>query len=329
MREEPARPASRFDVATHDPEVADACLREAYVDFRRRLHGDPAGFAFTFQGLRAPGFSFAEMHHNLGFDCEAESMERAVILSEMLAGHVTVSGRDRDITPAVHEPYLVTPGEPWRVRWDAIRSRAVTLDQVVLDRAAADLGWQGGQVRFSGCAAVSPAAVRYARAVTEHVRTSIAADDDLVASGLLLAEAARTLAVATLYSFPNNALDALGDPTRRTSAVSEPPAVVRRAVEFIEAEAHRDIGPDDIAAAARVGVRGLQSAFRRYRDQTPTEYLRQVRLEHAHQDLVAGDTTRGDGVAAIAARWGFAHPGRFSVQYRQSYGCSPRDTLRR
>ncbi|WP_461747224.1 hypothetical protein [Kocuria sp. U4B] len=46
-----------------------------------------------------------------------------------------------------------------------------------------------------------------------------------------------------------------------------------------------------------------------------------------HADPVAGDPTAGDAVAALAARWGFAHPGRFATAYRAAYGFTPRRTL--
>jgi AraC-like DNA-binding protein len=56
-------------------------------------------------------------------------------------------------------------------------------------------------------------------------------------------------------------------------------------------------------------------------------YLRRVRLDHVHRDLRKGD--RGSTtVTATAARWGFAHTGRFAVLYRETYGQSPHVTLR-
>ena len=61
---------------------------------------------------------------------------------------------------------------------------------------------------------------------------------------------------------------------------------------------------------------------------TPLEYLRRVRLERAHRDLVVADPTAGDTVAAIATRWGFAHHGYFSAAYRRIYGHPPHVTLR-
>ncbi|MCD2191783.1 helix-turn-helix domain-containing protein [Actinomycetospora endophytica] len=51
-------------------------------------------------------------------------------------------------------------------------------------------------------------------------------------------------------------------------------------------------------------------------------------MQRAHRDLQAADPTRGDRVATVAQRWGFAHLGRFSLDYRHRYGHSPSETLR-
>jgi transcriptional regulator GlxA family with amidase domain len=148
-----------------------------------------------------------------------------------------------------------------------------------------------------------------------------------MANPLIRAQAFRTLAVALLTSFPNAALDAPGGGDGSAPGPVDP-AVVRRAVAFVDEHAGEPIGVEDIARAARIGVRGLQLAFRRHRDTTPTEYLRRVRLELAHRDLRDGDPTRGDTVTAIAARWGFTRPGAFAVDYRRAYGRPPSATLR-
>ena len=104
-------------------------------------------------------------------------------------------------------------------------------------------------------------------------------------------------------------------------------AVLRRAVQYVKQFAHRPIGISDIAAAAGVGPRALQLAFRRYADTTPWAYVRSVRLERAHQDLQLADPRR-DTVLAIALRWGFSNRSRFSAEYRAVYGETPAATLR-
>ncbi|MDD7965366.1 helix-turn-helix domain-containing protein [Actinomycetospora lemnae] len=104
--------------------------------------------------------------------------------------------------------------------------------------------------------------------------------------------------------------------------------VVRRAVQFIDRHAGDGISVAQIAAAARVGARALQAAFRRERGQTPRQYLRAARLEGAHRGLAVADPARGDTVAAVAGRWGFTNAGRFAGEYHRRYGRSPRTTLR-
>lgn len=153
-------------------------------------------------------------------------------------------------------------------------------------------------------------------------------NDELTALALVRGETFRQLVLAFLSTFPNTATEAWRDRPGPRSLGAEP-SVVRRAVEFIDTNAHRDVGLGEIAQAARIGPRGLQHAFRKHRGCSPTEYLRRVRMDNAHHDLKSGDPSRGDTVSAIAARWGFLHAGRFSIGYREAYGRSPSDTLRR
>ena len=107
-----------------------------------------------------------------------------------------------------------------------------------------------------------------------------------------------------------------------------PPAAVRRAAAFIDAHAGQPITLAGIAAAAGATGRALQYAFRRHYDTTPTGYLRQVRLEHAHRDLRDADPADGTTVAAIARTWGWASPAGFTAAYRRRYGQPPGQTLR-
>ena len=102
---------------------------------------------------------------------------------------------------------------------------------------------------------------------------------------------------------------------------------MRRAIAFIDTNASTDVDLADIAAAAYVSPRALQYAFQRHLGTTPMAYLRRVRLDAAHHQLQAADPTRGDTVTAIAARWGFAHLGRFAAAYHRTYGQPPSTTL--
>jgi AraC-like DNA-binding protein len=144
----------------------------------------------------------------------------------------------------------------------------------------------------------------------------------VMAGPLTRAAVFRSLVAMLLETFPNPAVArATGDGGRAA------PPTLRRAICFIEEHASDDIGLADIAAAAGLGARGLQLAFRRHHDTTPLEYLRRVRLDRAHRELQASTPTDAT-VSRIADHWGFPHHGNFSALYLRTYGCSPSITLR-
>jgi AraC-like DNA-binding protein len=176
-------------------------------------------------------------------------------------------------------------------------------------------------IRFLSFAPKDAAAGRLWQKTVRTVRMVLSNDD--VATPLVLGNASRLLAAVTLAVFPNST----SGRRRPADRTDHRPVLLRRAVEFIEANVYEDIGLIDIATAVHVTPRALQYMFRRHLDTTPTQFLRLVRLHHAHQDLVSG-VRPSDTVAAIAARWGFMHTGRFAASYRATYGHSPQTTLR-
>lgn len=104
---------------------------------------------------------------------------------------------------------------------------------------------------------------------------------------------------------------------------------LRRATAYCEQHADEAISVADIAEAARTSVRALQECFRRELGVTPLGYLRKLRLERAHSDLVAIGRGEAPGnVTDVALRWGFTHLGRFAAEYRKAYRRTPSQTMR-
>jgi AraC-like DNA-binding protein len=166
------------------------------------------------------------------------------------------------------------------------------------------------------------AAQRLWQATVSYVKDVVLADESLAAP-VVLGIAGHLLAAVTMSTFPNTAIaDPIPDDRN-----DHQPVLLRRAIEFIEANADRNISLGDITETVCLTPRAVQYMFRRHLDTTPLQYLRRIRLQHAHHELLAADR-RHDSVSAIAARWGFMHTSRFAVFYRQTYGRSPHITLR-
>jgi AraC-like DNA-binding protein len=102
--------------------------------------------------------------------------------------------------------------------------------------------------------------------------------------------------------------------------------VAKLAQEFLEEHYREAFRIEDLCRVTGVGVRTLQRGFREYFDLTISDYLKAVRLDATHRELVAAHPSQ-HSVAQIALRNGFSHLGRFSVGFRERFGESPRQTL--
>ncbi|NII40669.1 AraC-like DNA-binding protein [Curtobacterium flaccumfaciens] len=110
--------------------------------------------------------------------------------------------------------------------------------------------------------------------------------------------------------------------------LSDGPATMRIAQEWMVANARRPITITDVSVAAGVAVRSLQASFRRHTGASPMHFLRQVRLHRVRAELSAADPDTAT-VAQIALGWGVGHLGRFSGTYAATFGEPPSVTLRR
>jgi AraC-like DNA-binding protein len=216
---------------------------------------------------------------------------------------------------------------PLDIRWTGIDVDVLNLPRRrVEELAASRLPSRNATFKFESMKPVSPSLASYWASTVHYVQRLLAdpGPEPALESDLIRAEVMAAVGRAALGTFPNTTMTA-GDlgPAGQVAA-----AALRRAVEFIDANAEKPISLVEIAGAAGVSPRALQYAFSSSRGTTPSQYLRRVRLERAHRDLLAADAT-ATTVACIARRWGFAKPGWFSRLYRETYGVTPSETLRR
>ncbi|ANG61862.1 hypothetical protein A8C75_04770 [Marinobacterium aestuarii] len=139
----------------------------------------------------------------------------------------------------------------------------------------------------------------------------------------LIAQQLEQLIISTLLCVqPSNYSDALRQNDRRLA-----PRHVKRVEEHMAEHASEPMAPAQLAELAGVSLRTLYAGFREFRNQSPMEYLRQIRLQNVRHDLL--HHSQAKTVTELAMGWGFTHMGRFSRDYRLLYGESPSETKRR
>ena len=126
----------------------------------------------------------------------------------------------------------------------------------------------------------------------------------------------------TLLAIPNSFSDLL-----HAHEPQAPRSKVQLAIEIIEANPDSNLSVSDMAKAAGVTARALQRGFKDEVGVAPATFVRSVRLDRVHADLL--ESAGLISVTDIAMRWGFFHLGRFAQQYHERFGVLPSETARR
>ncbi|NJP65814.1 AraC family transcriptional regulator [Streptomyces sp. ventii] len=306
----------RFD--SDDLEQTEAFMSRAYTPMR--ISGSPRDTRATVVRSAAEGISLDELSLGYTMAYDAGVLNRVTLLT-IHSGSVvdTTGGREEVYGPG--ETFLITqPDEPYTGEVRAARYTVAMFDPALLTEVA-DLGaGSRGPVRITGNRAVDAAANRRLGATLAYLRDNVltTAEDN----SLVVATAVRHLAAVTLHSLPTTLS---GEQPHRLDSRDANSDTLRRAMTYIDENAHRDIGLKEIAAASFVTPRAAQYAFSRHAGTTPLGYLRRVRLAGAHAALRAAGPEAS--VTSVAATWGFPHPGRFAAVYRSVYGVPPSTTL--
>ncbi|ONI78514.1 hypothetical protein BWI15_01190 [Kribbella sp. ALI-6-A] len=103
---------------------------------------------------------------------------------------------------------------------------------------------------------------------------------------------------------------------------------VREVVDLVCAETDGSWTVHELARAVGVTVRALELGFRKELGKTPREFVHEIRMARAHDELIRALPGDGTSVTDVATKWGFGHTGRFAAAYLLKFGVKPSETLR-
>jgi AraC-like DNA-binding protein len=142
-------------------------------------------------------------------------------------------------------------------------------------------------------------------------RMNTASDEELAA----LYEACVSLLVATGSRFETV------DMRQQAAAVENP--LLREIFDYTNRNiADGALGPHQVASSLGISVRYLHKLFAAS-GMTFGSYVVMRRLEHVHNELVAGGSTQ-ETIAQLAQRWGFRDISAFNRAFRKRFGSAPR-----
>jgi AraC-like DNA-binding protein len=133
----------------------------------------------------------------------------------------------------------------------------------------------------------------------------------------------QTILSLVLAELPHNHKEFIG-----MEALKSAPDCIRKVEKLVAKNFADYISLSEMAVCAGVSVRTLQNSFRRFRNITPMEFLRDYRLSVSRQ-LLTDDKHVDRNISKIATNCGFTHLSKFAKCYRKRYGESPSETRKK
>jgi AraC-like DNA-binding protein len=306
---------TNVEYETDDVDRAERFIDEVYT--RASIRDTAAPFAFKQQVIGGERVSIARFSVN-SHSTLAVEIDDAFVIGSCVGADYRAASNGRLLDTA--QPFMFHPGlaQSWA---SGMQSTLVNLDRTALaQHAGADSARD--RLVVQATAPVTREGAIHWRHVAAHASAVFTSTS--LAGSELVRRATEDLVLAS-------AINAFGMTVEGSVTGADGqalPAALRRAVAYIDDHAVGALGVTDIAAAARMSVRGLQVAFRRTLGMTPLEYVRAVRLSGAREQLESADPGSVT-LTDVAQRWGFTNLGRFTRMYRETYRELPRETLER
>lgn len=281
--------------------------------------------ACLFYALELPGvvIGHLDLHVGATLTWKQNRYSYLCLTPSLTALDYRVSGLSGSISPL--EMLIVNPGEEATLAMSAycplsvIRIEASAMRSVLASMR--QVRWSGPLVLENQVDLTSGAALRYSAALGL-IHSESLAEGSLLSQGVGAEQIAQFFISSLLWMQSEEMRQHFVSPAQ---AASVP---LRKATNYIREHISEEITLADVAAAAGVSIRHVQNLFKEHYGQRPREYIRALRLDGAHRDLLTSDVTQAS-VAHIASEWGWNSPSYFSAQYFQRFGRYPHETLAR
>lgn len=273
--------------------------------------------------------SLCILRYGCDVDIEPDALGNFVLVQMPLRGRADIhtGGQTLQIHPG--QGAIISAHKPVRLRWHAdceqlmLKIELSRLQEVARHAFALRGGDTVGEIDFDMPLQLDDAAgTQWCRMVAS-LASLLPPNEFERYDPRWLAHCEDNLMLYLLCHRPNSVLQRHADAQRGTEETSL--RQLRLAEEFMRERLDALLSLEEVAQAAGVTRRGLALLFRRHRDLSPGEVLRNMRLDAAHALLARHD---GASVTEVALNCGFSHLSRFAACYRERFGQLPRDTSR-
>ncbi|MFJ6087948.1 AraC family transcriptional regulator [Streptomyces sp. NPDC092369] len=241
-----------------------------------------------------------------------------------ISGHFRSSHMNMDMVSDRQGSALYRPGGALTACWPTgYRGLCVRIDPQAVNATVASLvsDRSSSRVAFDPVMSFADGFGRNWAQLLLFANRQIMASDGLLSQPLVAAPLADSIVTGFVLASTRTHSETPGTPVGSVRS-----RAVRSAIDLIESAPGDPLTLTGLADHCGVSPRTLQKAFQLQLDMSPMQYLREVRLRRAHEELRSADPSTSS-VAVIARRWGFTHLGRFAALHEAKFHQKPLRTL--
>ncbi|WP_413763635.1 AraC family transcriptional regulator [Variovorax sp. Varisp41] len=273
--------------------------------------------------------SLCILRYGCDVDIEPDALGNFVLVQMPLRGHADIhhAGGSLQIHPG--QGAVISAHKPVRLRWHAdceqlmLKIELSRLQEVARHAFPLRGADAVGEIDFEMPFRLDDTAGTQWRCMVASLASLLPAAGDAGYDARWLSHCEDNLMLYLLCHRPNSVRERHDEARHGSEAASL--RQLRRAEEFMQERLDTPLSLEEVARAAGLTRRGLALLFRRYRELSPGEVLRNMRLDAAHAQLARHD---GASVTEVALNCGFSHLSRFAACYRERFGHLPRETAR-
>jgi AraC-like DNA-binding protein len=268
------------------------------------------------------GISLNRLKYGADVDIEPGPLDDFYLIQMPLAGQARIVSGAQEVASDPDMAVVISPTDSTVMRWSGDCDQLmVRIDRALVERA---IGALSGRLE--------PETVRFQlgfrwrecahwRSLVQYLSDCATHPFDATQYSLMVTHIEQLVVSTLIGAQPHDMRRA--EPVRCAAVL---PRHVKRVQDYLRENAGEPITADQMAIVAGVSLRSLYAGFKQYCGVSPMHYLRTLRLEGARQNLLGEPDCN---IASVAMRWGFGHLGRFSMEYKERFGESPSQSVRR
>ncbi|SEK13644.1 AraC family transcriptional regulator [Paraburkholderia diazotrophica] len=300
------------------------CVGSVFKPHKLALPGASHQLPSRMYHARHGSLSLNLLHYDGDVTIDPERLDSFFLLQIPVSGgaEIECGGRRFDSSPTVAS--LVSPTLPLRMRWIRCPQVVLRIEREAIERhCSRHFGTEErGAVEFEPAFELASPSGMCLLPLLSVLGNALSDPAHPLRHPLAYEQFESTLLNALVYGQPNTARSG-ARPSRGPLA----PFYVKRVEEYVRLHVHEPLTIERLAEFAGVSASTLFSGFRNCHGVSPMAWVRQLRLERVRDEL-RGAAAEPVSVTDVALKWGFAHLGRFAMEYKRMFGESPSVSLR-